>query len=91
MAASDVAATRAHDAIVSVPESHDDSHDFSIDTASHAAVAANEESAWQFRTAARFNTAARGSDASARDIYFPRLAHKTAHRISVLSLLPSLL
>ena len=50
----------------SVPESLDDTLDFSIELASLAAVAANEDSAWQFRTAARFNTAVRRSDTAAR-------------------------
>ena len=75
IAASDAAtrvvfpATRAHDAIFSVPESHDDELDFSMEPASLAAVAANEDFAWQFRTAARFNTAVRGSDAAVREMY----------------------
>ena len=34
-----------------------------------AAVAADEDSAWLFRTAARFNTAVRGSDAAAREMF----------------------
>ena len=63
MAASDAAtrqffpAPRPHDAIVSVPELHDDTLGFSIEPASLVAVATNEDSAWQFRTAARSNAA----------------------------------
>ena len=59
--------TRAHDAIISVPESHDDELDFSMEPASLTAVAANDGSAGKFRTAARFNTAVRGADAAARE------------------------
>ena len=46
-----------HDVRFSVPESQHDTLDFSLEPASLAAVAANEESAGQFRTAGRFNTA----------------------------------
>ena len=53
-----------------VLETHDDTLDFSIEPASLAAVATTKNSAWQFRTAARFNTAVRGSDAAARE-FFP--------------------
>ena len=60
---------RPHDALFSMPESHDDTLDFSIETASLAAVAANENSAWQFRNAARYNTAVRGSDVAAHEIF----------------------
>ena len=75
IAASDAAsrdffpATRAHDAIVSVPESHDDTLDFSIEPASLTAVAANDDSAWKFRTAARLNTAVGGGEAAAREMF----------------------
>ena len=75
MTASDAAtrelfpAPRPHDTIFSVPESHDDTLDFSIEPTSPAAAAENEDSACQFRTAARFTTALRGIDAAAREIY----------------------
>ena len=50
-----------------MPESHDDALDFSIEHASLIAVTANGDTAWKFRTAARFNTTAvRGGDAAAR-------------------------
>ena len=51
-----------------MPESHDDTLDLSIKPPTLAAVAANEDSAWKFRTAARFNTAVKRGDAAARDI-----------------------
>ena len=49
-----------------VAQPHDDTPDFSIEPASLAVVLV--DSAWQFRTAARFNTAVGGSDAAAQEI-----------------------
>ena len=74
-----------------MPESHDDTLDFSIEPASLAAVAANEDSAWQFCTALRVLILLLEGAMRALVRFFPRLAHKTARWISVLSLLPSLL
>ena len=61
--------TRAHDSFFSVPQPHDDTLDFSIEPASYTAVAANDDSAWKFRTAVRFNTTVRGGNAAAREIF----------------------
>ena len=85
-----------------MPESHDDKLDFSIEPAYLTAVAANDDYAWKFRTAARFNTAARWGNATTREmfpaprpqdgtIYFSIEPTSAAHWISLSSLLPSLL